>query len=84
MSARARVRALPNGAPSVRLRFLAQRLHELGSRSIHGLLGQILKGDDVVATLENYARFDPRVMEAFGGRDLPPPMRDITWTLGPR
>jgi hypothetical protein len=23
-------------------------------------------------------------MEAIGGRDLPPPMRDVAWTLGPR
>jgi hypothetical protein len=61
-----KTKRLPNGAPAVRLRFLAQRLHDLGPRPLHGFHEEILKGADLVTTLERHAAIDPRIVDALG------------------
>ena len=46
MSARARLRLLPNGAPGQRLRHPAQHLRDWGTRMLRAVLEETLKGAD--------------------------------------
>jgi hypothetical protein len=77
---------LPNGAPAVRLRHLAQHLHCLGPRALHAFLVELLAGKmpdgaAIVERLERHALFPAEVMRAIGGCALEPPVMDITWTF---
>jgi hypothetical protein len=78
-----RRRLLSNGAPAVRLQFLAGRLHALGPRPLYEFLKELVERDriDLVARLERYARLDPSALEAIGGCEFPPSVADITWTF---
>ena len=53
--------------PDVRLRHLAQRLHDLGPRPLCELLREIISGADPVHRLERYAALDAQVVKALGG-----------------
>jgi hypothetical protein len=80
------IRTLPNGAPGQRLRHLAQHLHDLGPRALHGFLEELLDGKlpdglAIVGSLERHARFPPHAMKAVGGYALPPPVFDLTWVI---
>lgn len=69
-------------APSVRRGRLVEHLHALGARSLLELLTELVGahgiGADLDARLERYARLDPEVVEALGGRDIPkPPVHEV-------
>lgn len=65
---------LPDGSPSIRLRFLAKHLHSLGPRAVHGFVEMLLAGEmpdglAVMDVLDRHARIDPFWLLAIGGYD---------------
>jgi hypothetical protein len=78
-----RPRLLSNGAPTIRLQFLAGRLYDLGPRPLYELLKELVERDgiDLVASLEGYARLDPSIVQALRGRDLRPGVHYVTRTF---
>ena len=55
-----------------------QHLHDLGSRPIFEFLAELASDPvtriDIEANLKRYARLNPGVVAALGGRDLHPPV----------
>ena len=88
MNGGSRLPSFPNGAPFIRLRFLAKHLHELGQRPLYELLKELIERDEgewvarfLVSRLERWAEFPPFVIKAIGASDLQPVASDITWTF---
>ena len=58
----------------VRLRHLTRQIHPLGPLVTFELLRELAATSSaVVNTAESYARINPRILDLYGGRDLPPP-----------
>jgi hypothetical protein len=72
-----RVDAVIDTLHTARLRCLASRLHELGERPLYELLRELLSGQELLETLERYARLDPDVIRALGADRLPPSCRQV-------
>jgi hypothetical protein len=77
---------LPTGAPGWRLRHLAAHYHAFGPRAFLDFVEQLVDGrlpdsPSIVAFLEQCARTDPALIEAAGGYELEPPIRDVTWVI---
>jgi hypothetical protein len=65
----------------VRLRFLAEHLHSLGARALHGFIEMMLAGEmpdglAVMDVLERHAKIDPLWLWAIGGYDWPEDCED--------
>jgi hypothetical protein len=62
---------------SLRLRVLAQRISNLGTRPLHEAMCEVVGGADPLPTFEKYASLVlyADLLEAYGGRDLPPVVR---------
>ncbi len=56
---------------AIRLRYLAQHLHDLGPRPTFELLCELVGGADPLDRLERYARLDPTVVRKLGGAEIP-------------
>ncbi len=66
------------GADAVRITRQVQRLHDLGPRPLFELLAELgadhFVRDDLEHLLDRYARLDPGLVAALGGRELKPPV----------
>lgn len=62
---------------SVRLKYLASRIHELGPRPLYELLSELSDGADLGTVLERYASLAPLAgfIAQHGGDRLSPPAR---------
>jgi hypothetical protein len=61
---------------AIRVKYLAGRVHALGPRPLYEYLCEIIGGSsDPMGRLEKFAAMDPEVLDYFGGRELPPPLR---------
>ena len=52
---------------SVRLRYLAGRIHALGPRPLFELLCELSTSSAVLARFETYAALDPEILDRFDG-----------------
>jgi hypothetical protein len=62
--------AAPGPPPSLRLQYLAHRLHALGERPLHEFLIEIQNGAELLPTLEAYSRLDGNFIKQLGGDKL--------------
>ena len=62
----------------VRLRYLSQKIYQLGPRPVHELLLELATGSSgVINVAETYAAIDEAILDRFGGRFLPPVARRV-------
>ena len=62
---------------ALRLRCLAQRIHDLGPRPLFEAMCEIAGGADPVLTFENYGALPASFVRTYGGDRLPPHLRCI-------
>jgi hypothetical protein len=70
--------ALITQADILRLRHLAGEIHPLGPRVAFELLRELsAESSAVIGVCEAYARIDGRVLDLYGGRELPSNLRVV-------